>query len=603
MDEQIAESSADASPVPEGSAEVSTLVPAAPESATPGDDTDGVGGRRRRRWGLRMLLVALVLLVLVVIAWVVDTSSGGVARNVRLAGIDVGGLSEAELSTRISNLAEGYATTPVELVSGDDTYRTTAGEIGLMVDDDRTTERTLDIDHDVFAALRPFDWLRSFVIEREARLEFHVNDEQVASTTVELEGEARTPPTEPTVELVDGTFHVVPGVDGIGIDPRVVAAALPEAAATTPPGETIRVDVQQGPIPPVGGLAAAREAAAFAESLVGEALDVETTAGSRTFEPEDLRRWVVLTSQPDGSVAVDLEPARVALTLRARFADIEGHPVDATFTVEGGVPVIRPDRPGTICCSDDSVARILAALHQGTGTVALRLVQGSAGFTTEDAEAWGITQPVGGNHAWRDGAPTTAGPGFTTYHAASGARVINIHRIADLVRGAVVPPGGSFSINDHVGKRTAAKGFVSAGAIANGEHVDEIGGGISQFATTTFNAAYFAGLDFDEYQAHSEYFDRYPRGREATMGYPSPDLRFTNNTPYGILIWTSYTDTSLTVTLYSTPYATAEQTGISEGTSGRCRTVTTTRTRTFPDGHTEEDRFRARYRPGEGQGC
>ena len=64
------------------------------------------------------------------------------------------------------------------------------------------------------------------------------------------------------------------------------------------------------------------------------------------------------------------------------------------------------------------------------------------------------------------------------------------------------------------------------------------------------------------------------------MGFPNPDLQFTNNTPYGILIWTSYTDTSLTVTLYSTPYATGEQTGISESRNGQCRTVTTTRTRT-----------------------
>jgi hypothetical protein len=70
--------------------------------------------------------------------------------------------------------------------------------------------------------------------------------------------------------------------------------------------------------------------------------------------------------------------------------------------------------------------------------VTLDLVEGPARFTTADAKAWGITQAVGGSNAWRDGAPTTAGPGFTTYHSASGARVINIHRIADLVRGAVV---------------------------------------------------------------------------------------------------------------------------------------------------------------------
>jgi vancomycin resistance protein YoaR len=118
-----------------------------------------------------------------------------------------------------------------------------------------------------------------------------------------------------------------------------------------------------------------------------------------------------------------------------------------------------------------------------------------------------------------------------------------------------------------------------------------------------FNAAYFAGLPIDESQAHSEWFDRYPRGREATMGFPEPDLSFTNNTPYGIMIWTSYTDTSLTVTLYSTPYASAEQTAIDEARSGNCDVVTTTRTITSPDGKTVSDKFRATYRPGEGQRC
>jgi hypothetical protein len=57
------------------------------------------------------------------------------------------------------------------------------------------------------------------------------------------------------------------------------------------------------------------------------------------------------------------------------------------------------------------------------------------------------------------------------------------------------------------------------------------------------------------------------------------------------------------VTLYSSPYATAEQTGISESMSGRCRVVTTTRTRTYPNGETETDTFRATYRPGEDQDC
>ena len=577
--------------------EPSTDAPTAPDP-TP-------HGHRRRRWLLPALLTPAVLLGLMVIGWAVDTSLGGVARNVELADTDIGGMSEAELSTQVARLARTFADTPVEITSGDSTYETTARALGLMVDDDRTAAAALDAGRDGILVARPFIWAASFVRPLQAPLELRVSDEQLASTVAELEGDERTPPTEPTVELVDGTFHVVSGKDGRGLDPTRVARALTAAAASTAPGDTIQVRVDPGPIPPLGSDEEARAAASEAEALVSEPLEVETPDGSRTIEADVLRGWVMLSSQPDGAVVVDIDPAKAGPGLRAAFADVEGHPVDATFTLDGGVPVIRPDRPGKVCCGDPALAAaaIDEALHAGERTVRLQLAEGPASFTVEDARAWGITQAVGGNHAWRDGAPTTAGPGFTTYHSASGARVTNIHRIADLVRGAVVPPGGSFSINEHVGKRTAEKGFVAAGAIANGEHVDEIGGGISQFATTTFNAAYFAGLDIDEYQAHSEYFDRYPLGREATMGYPKPDLRFTNNTPYGILIWTSYTDTSLTVTLYSTPYATAEQTGITEGRSGRCRVVTTTRTRTFPDGRTETDTFRARYRPGPGQGC
>jgi vancomycin resistance protein YoaR len=426
-----------------------------------------------------------------------------------------------------------------------------------------------------------------------------------ATTVLALEGDDRTPPVEPTVELVDGAFQVVPGVDGVGLDPSEIADRLPVAAEASVSDDTgvIQLDVEAGPIPPLGSEDAAREAAADAESLVRDPLAVTTPTGNRTISPDQLRTWVRLASNPDGTVVVSLDDAAVSSTLRRAFADVEGHPVNASFTLQGGVPVIRPDQPGKVCCAEGSSAAALTAMQGADRTVELTLVDGPAPFTVADAEAYGITQPVGGNNAWRSGAPTTAGPGFTTYHDAGGARVTNIHRMADMVRGAVVAPGASFSINDYVGERTAEKGFVEAGAIRDGVHVEEIGGGVSQFATTMFNAAYFAGLQIDTSQAHSEYFDRYPRGREATMGFPAPDLAFTNDTPYGIMIWTSYTDTSLTVTLYSTPYASAAQTGIVEAPSGACTVVTTTRTITYPDGKTAKDTFRATYRPGEGKRC
>jgi vancomycin resistance protein YoaR len=79
-------------------------------------------------------------------------------------------------------------------------------------------------------------------------------------------------------------------------------------------------------------------------------------------------------------------------------------------------------------------------------------------------------------------------------------------------------------------------------------------------ATTTFNAMFFAGLKDIEHKPHSFYIDRYPVGREATVYWRSVDLRFQNDTPYGVLIKADLTPSTpssqgvLTVSMYSTKY-------------------------------------------------
>lgn len=144
---------------------------------------------------------------------------------------------------------------------------------------------------------------------------------------------------------------------------------------------------------------------------------------------------------------------------------------------------------------------------------------------------------------------------YTTYHPAGEARTINIRLIADMVDGAVVPPGEVFSINAHVGERTEEKGFVRAGAIIRGvlsccDHPINIGGGTSQFSTTLYNAAFFGAYEDVLHRPHSLYFSRYPVAREATLGFPWPDVRFRNDTAFPLTIRTEHTPTSVTVKLY-----------------------------------------------------
>ena len=97
---------------------------------------------------------------------------------------------------------------------------------------------------------------------------------------------------------------------------------------------------------------------------------------------------------------------------------------------------------------------------------------------------------------------------FTTRHPCCAPRVSNIHKMADAMRGQLIEPGQTLSLNDRVGQRTAEKGYVEAPVIYEAVMSSDIGGGVSQFATTLFNAAFFGGLDFGTYQSHSEFIDR-----------------------------------------------------------------------------------------------
>jgi vancomycin resistance protein YoaR len=622
MDEPTSDTSTTVTPT-DGRADAppddrTAALPTTSEDGPPPDvlsaDVRSEDGRRRppRRWFLPVALVPVVLLVVLVIAWAVDTSSGGVARNVHLDGEDIGDQSETELATTVEAVAARWAEAPVEVVAlpAEDepapaegaeptsteprTYRTTAAELGLMLDEDRTVERALEVGDDAFVLLRPFDWAASFLREREAPLVFRVSEDQVATSVVALEAEDRVPATEPTVELVDGVFRLVPGAPGTGIDTAEVAAALPAAAMASAEGDgPIRVEVRRRAIPPVGSDADAEAAAAGAEALVAEPVEVQTSAGNRTVPSDLLRTWVTLATAPDGTVAVDLDPTRTNEGLRELFDDIADGPVDAHFTVEGGRPVIVPERTGKVCCGDDSASRIMTSLRDGSRVATLDLTDAAPTFTAAEAEKLGIVEEVG--------SPSEFGP--TTMHACCESRVQNIHRIADLIRGVVIKPGETFSVNAHVGRRTTGKGFTTGGAIIDGRVGTGIGGGISQFATTFFNAALFAGLDFGEYQSHSLYISRYPRGREATLSYPHPDLQVKNTTPYGVLVWPTYTDTSITVHLYSTKHVQVSVGEPSSSPAGNCTRWTTPRTRTYPDGRVVSDSVFARYRPAEGVNC
>ena len=134
----------------------------------------------------------------------------------------------------------------------------------------------------------------------------------------------------------------------------------------------------------------------------------------------------------------------------------------------------------------------------------------------------------------------------------SSASGVNIRQVAKEVDGAVIRPGDTFSLNGHTGPRGAAQGYVESGIINNGRADNAVGGGISQFATTLYNAAYFAGLEDAGHTEHSYYISRYPAGREATVFEGAIDLQIRNNSETGVLIESSATGSEVTVRIWGT---------------------------------------------------
>src|SRR5690606_30864833 len=140
----------------------------------------------------------------------------------------------------------------------------------------------------------------------------------------------------------------------------------------------------------------------------------------------------------------------------------------------------------------------------------------------------------------------------------------NLALAAERITGTLLLPGETFSLVETVGPISAANGYRGAPVVVDGRLTDGVGGGMSQVATTTYNAAFLAGLEDVEHTPHSYWFSRYPEGREATVYEGVLDLKFRNTTPYGVLMQAWLADGRLHVATWSTPYWEVET-----STSGR----------------------------------
>ena len=280
------------------------------------------------------------------------------------------------------------------------------------------------------------------------------------------------------------------------------------------------------------------EQARIAEGVVARLLDGPREVRFRDATavlPAATLGALVTTNALSGSLRVGLDADALRKELLPRLGRFERQPEDARFVIDGNGVRVASAAVGRRLDADRIALSIVTDLRARAHLARFLISQPE--LTTEEARKLRITELVSE---------------FTTNYPCCAPRVTNIKRAAALLDGRIILPGKRFSLNDALGKRTKAHGFVSAPQIFNGRFEDAVGGGISQVATTLFNAAFFSGIKLVAHQAHQFYISRYPMGREATVSWGGPELIFRNDWPAAILMKLDARDSGITVRFYST---------------------------------------------------
>ena len=227
----------------------------------------------------------------------------------------------------------------------------------------------------------------------------------------------------------------------------------------------------------------------------------------------------------------------------AQLPDLLTESADAHFEFVNDAPVIIPGTPGTSLDPAALATSVAAATAAPDRTAVVELVQADPSQSTAELEALGVKEIVSE---------------FSTPLNSEPRRTVNITNGASKISGTLIRPGETFSLTEALGPIDAAHGYVEAGAIVSGEHTDAWGGGLSQVSTTTYNAGFLAGFEDIEHKPHSEWFTRYPEGREATIFTGTLDMRWKNNTPYGALVQAWVSGGRVYVRVWGTKYWTVE---------------------------------------------
>lgn len=492
------------------------------------DDFEGQLAQLRRR---RVIALAAGVLLLIgayvgAAAW----ASGRIPSDTTIGGVKVGGLTPEKARSTLAAAAKEQSAVPVTLTAGDKSATIAPEDAGLSIDLDESVDDLTGF------SLNPVKVVGHLTGGLTRSLATTVDESKLTAAVTKAASELAVQAKDGTLSVTGGKVAVTEPVKGqaLEVDKTVelVGKAWPRKAPLVAPVREVN--------PKVTGEELDRVRKEFADKAMSGPIAVKVGDKQFDLSAASLAPAITFKANSEGKLTPTFDD-KVLVKVVTQAADKAGATVkaqDAKVVFANGQPTVVPSKTGVALEPSKIAEPVKGALTSPDRAAVVPVTVAQPKLTTERAKA---TLPKGQIST------------FTTYFPANGGgRVTNIRLAARTLDGTYVPPGGTFSLNGVLGKRTPDKGYVRGGVISGGRLSENYGGGISQVSTTLFNAAFFAGVEFKEYMAHGFYISRYPEGREATISFPYPDNRWVNTTDGGILIKAHSSGGQITVSFIGT---------------------------------------------------
>jgi vancomycin resistance protein YoaR len=492
----------------------------------------GRGRRTLRRAPWRAILygVSTGVLVLIAIGVFYAGSPERIAAGVTVAGVDVGGMSQDEAARRLSAHAASVASVPVVFTAAGERWAVTPRKLDVRVDWRAAAERAVAAG-DAPIVLRGLERLRIRLFGEDVAPAPDYYEPALRFQVARMAQEVDIVPREAALVLRGLDSVVVPAREGRRLD-RAEARELVLGALAGFEREEVSLPV----VVATPEVVASELSRARAEVEVALSAPVRIAYGDVSWEirPRELATFLELPARGRTELRIGGPAATAYLRNLGRGVSKRPRSADFTITSGGRVRIVPAEDGHKLNVEATSKALLAVALSTTNREAELVVSSSPPRLTTDEAKALGIERVLAS---------------YSTLYSGTSDRIRNLQLAVEALDGTRIAPGGTFSFNRAVGPRTEERGYRPAPVIIDGEYKDGIGGGVSQVATTVFNAAWEAGVKITARTAHALYISRYPLGRDATVVYPDIDLRFQNDTGRWIFVRATYDDTGIAVSL------------------------------------------------------